>query len=137
MKHLSHVLNEHQRSIQRDLEDIRDFLNDQQQLLLYEHKNSNYYISNQIIPQNKEKEISVTYEMTNQLYQTLKHTYRTFVVKNQDQKVIVKFQIAPSEAINFCFIYRKSLRLISPEQIFSQFTTEFIKLQMTYMKGIL
>ena len=115
VQHLSRELNEHPRSIQRDLEDIRDFLNDYQQLLLYEHHNHNYYISDQ----------------------TMHHKYHTFVVKTERQKVLVKFQITPSEAINFCFIYRKSLRLISPETLFSQFTTEFIKLQMNYMKGSL
>ncbi|MEJ7506221.1 MULTISPECIES: transcriptional regulator [Bacillati] len=137
VQHLSRELNEHPRSIQRDLEDIRDFLNDYQQLLLYEHHNRNYYISDQTMHQNQEQETSVTYEMTPQLYHYLKHKYHTFVVKTERQKVLVKFQITPSEAVNFCFIYRKSLRLISPETLFSQFTTEFIKLQMNYMKGSL
>lgn len=135
VKFLSQELDEHPRSIQRDLEDIRDFLNDQHQLLLYEYNKRNYYISDQTNDHSNEKTLSVTYEMTHQLYQHLKPKYNSFVVKHSNKMVWVTLDITPSEAINFCFIYRKSLRLISPESLFSQFTTEFIKLQLNYMKG--
>ena len=51
--------------------------------------------------------------------------------------MLVTFQMAPSEAIHFCFTYRHALRLVSPDTLFAQFTTELIQLQMIYMKGAL
>ena len=42
---LAETFHVHPRSIQRDLEDIRDFLNDQHQHLLYDHHTQNYYES--------------------------------------------------------------------------------------------
>ncbi|MGV3243169.1 transcriptional regulator [Staphylococcus sp. 11261D007BR] len=133
VKELSKELEEHPRSIQRDLEDIRSFLRDNQQLLLYEHKTHNYYVSDQSGAQNNENVITATFEMTYQLYQLLKQQYNILRVKSKANSVEVKIQITPSSAINLCFMYRKSVRLISPDYLFGQFTTEFIKLQMIYM----
>lgn len=134
---LAETFHVHPRSIQRDLEDIRDFLNDQHQHLLYDHHTQNYYMSHQTMTDDQVTPTSVTYEMTHQLYQQLQHHYQTYVLKNDAHKMLVTFQMAPSEAIHFCFTYRHALRLVSPDTLFAQFTTELIQLQMIYMKGAL
>ena len=41
----------------------------------------------------------------------------------------------PNEAIDLCFQYHRSLRLITPDHLLKQFTVELIKLQMIYLRN--
>lgn len=133
VKNMSKVLNTNVRSIQRDLSDIQEYLNENNRILLYEPSHHNYYVSLKNNKDETEAQMNVTFEVTYQLYRRLKKQYESFIIQKTKTTITVVLFITPSEAINLCFIYRISLRIISPETLIVQFTQEFTKLQSNYM----
>ncbi|MCR9005423.1 MULTISPECIES: hypothetical protein [Staphylococcus] len=95
------------------------------------HLHHNYYVSLKNNKDDTEAQMNATFEVTYQLYRILKNN--TNHLKITQNTITVVLFITPSEAINLGFIYRISLRIISPETLIAQFTQELTKLQSNYM----
>lgn len=79
--------------------------------------------------------VQVTYEMTFKLYETLKTRDDIKILNKNNKTYDVQMNLNPNEAIDLCFQYHRSLRLISPDHLLKQFTVELIKLQMIYLRN--
>ena len=79
--------------------------------------------------------VQVTYEVTFKLYETLKIRDDIKILNKNDKTYDVQMNLNPNEAIDLCFQYHRSLRLISPDHLLKQFTVELIKLQMIYLRN--
>lgn len=129
------------RTIQRDIDNIRYFLYEmnlrsdiKEEVCFNQGKNSYFIKSAYKRSGEQEQIIHVTYEIKPQLYQKLKDSYDMKVIHRSSKSLTVKLELTSTEAIELCFRYRKSLRLISPTTLLNQFTTELIKLQMIYLR---
>ena len=118
---LATEFNVNPRTIQRDIDNIRHYLyestlhSDLELQIQFEQSKNSYFIKRS--PKYSHQDdlrVQVTYEVTFKLYETLK---------------------IRDEAIDLCFQYHRSLRLISPDHLLKQFTVELIKLQMIYLRN--
>lgn len=133
VKHMSKFFNTNERTIQRDIEDIKQFLNEQNRTILHERATYNYYIAQKHQIKDNEDNIHVTYEMTYDIYKELKKQYETYVIQKKKQTIKVVLSIPISNAIDICFYYRKSIRIISPENVIKELAQEIAKIQMNYI----
>lgn len=130
------------RTIQRDIENIRHYLYEvnlnsdiAEEITFDQHKNSYFIKSSHKNMGTTLQTTKVTYEVTPHLYQKLKHHYEMKVLHRTSKSYTIEIEINTKEAIELCFNYRRSLRLISPTTLLNQFTTELIKLQMIYLRN--
>ena len=134
VKNLSEFFNTNERTIQRDIEDINAFLKNYNQTVLYEKSTHDYYIAHKNKKHsNTDINIHATYEMTYQVFKQLNRQYETYVVKKTRKTIIVILSISKIEAINLCFIYHNTIRIMSPETLVAEFTQELAKLQNNYI----
>lgn len=110
---MAQFFNTNIRTIQRDIQDIKSFLNEQKQTVLYEKTTCNYYIAHQSVLDDEHIQTHATFEMTYQVYRQINKQYETYIVQKNRQTLKVMLAIPKTDAINICFMYRKSLRLIS------------------------
>lgn len=71
VKHMAQFFNTNTRTIQRDIQDIKSFLNEQNQTVLYEKATCNYYITHQSVLDDDHIQMHATFEMTYQVYRQL------------------------------------------------------------------
>ncbi|MCG1081225.1 HTH domain-containing protein [Staphylococcus epidermidis] len=133
VKHMAQFFNTNIRTIQRDIQDIKSFLNEQKQTVLYEKTTCNYYIAHQSVLDDDHIQTHATFEMTYQVYRQINKQYETYIVQKNRQTLKVMLAIPKTDAINICFMYRKSLRLISPETLVKEFSQELSQLQTNYI----
>ncbi|KKI55795.1 MULTISPECIES: HTH domain-containing protein [Staphylococcus] len=133
VKHMAGFFNTNERTIQRDIKDIKSFLNTHNQTIIYEKSTCNYYLSHQFTQDDDPTYINVTYEMTYQLYRQLNKQYETYTIQRTRQTITVVLAISESDALNLCFMYRHSLRMVSPQTLIETFSKELWKLQNNYI----
>ena len=133
VKHMAQFFNTNTRTIQRDIQDIKSFLNEQNQTILYEKTTCNYYIAYKNAFDDDYIQTNVTYEMTYQVYRQINKQYDTYIIQKNRQTNNVVLAIPKADAINLCFMYRKSLRMISPEILVKNFSQELSQLQNNYI----
>ena len=130
------------RTIQRDIDNIRHYLyestlhSDLELQIQFEQSKNSYFIKR--APKYSSQEdmhIEVTYEMTCKLYEKLKVHYDIKLLNKTDKTCEVQINLNSNEAIDLCFQYHRSLRLISPAYLLKQFTADLIKLQMIYLRN--
>lgn len=127
------------RTIQRDISNIKHYfyekslINELDYEIHFNFSENSYFIKNKTDLSLNNLE-TVSYEMTHQTYKKIKQTYQTHILHQDAQHIQVEIKLSTIEAINLCFQYRKSLRLIAPEPLYAQFITELIKLEMIYLK---
>ena len=134
---LATEFNVNPRTIQRDIDNIRHYLyestlhSDLELQIQFEQSKNSYFIKRS--PKYSHQDdlrVQVTYEMTFKLYETLKMRDDIKILNKNDKTYDVQMNLNPNEAIDLCFQYHRSLRLISPDHLLKQFTVELIKLQM-------
>lgn len=133
VKHMSKYFNTNERTIQRDIEDIKTFLSEQNQTILHEKSTNNYYITHNHYRNNDEININVTFEMNYDIYRQLKNNMKHLQYRKKSKTITVVLSIPKSIAIDICFYYRKSIRLVSPETLVDDFVYELSKLQRNYI----
>lgn len=134
VKNLSEFFSTNERTIQRDIEDINTFLKDYDQTVLYEKATHDYYISHKNIKySNTDINIHATYEMTYQVFKKLNKQYETYIVQKTRRTITVMLFISKIEAINLCFTYHNTIRIVSPETLVAEFTQELAKIQKNYI----
>ncbi len=139
---LATEFNVNPRTIQRDIDNIRHYLyestlhSDLELQIQFEQSKNSYFIKRS--PKYSHQDdlrVQVTYEMTFKLYETLKMRDDIKILNKNDKTYDVQMNLNPNEAIDLCFQYHRSLRLISPDHLLKQFTVELIKLQMIYLRN--
>lgn len=133
VKNLSNFFNTNERTIQRDIEDIKAFLKEQNQTVLYDNTTHDYYIAYNEMFNNSDINIHATFEMTYQVYKQLKKQYETYTVQKSRKTITVILSTSKCEAINLCFTYYKSIRIVSPEVLVEDFTNELASIQKNYI----
>ena len=130
---MAQFFNTNARTIQRDIQDIKSFLNEQNQTVLYEKSTCNYYIAHQSVLDDDHIQRHSTFEMTYQVYRQLNKQYESYITQKKRQTLRVVLAIPKADAINICFMYRKSLRIVSPETLVKDFSQELSQLQNNYI----
>jgi transcriptional antiterminator len=133
VKHMAQYFDTNERTIQRDIQDIKSFLNDQHQTLLYEKTTANYTITHKNNDNTDQTYINIIFEMTYQLYRQLNKQYDTYIIQRNHQTLKVVLSISSSDAINICFTYRQSLRNVSGETLVEVLSNELSQLQSNYI----
>lgn len=133
---LAQTFNVHQRTILRDLETIRDYIHDidygLNQSIIFNQNHKTYSLIKHSTEDNSGPLIDVCFEMTKDLHQQLHQIYPSQIIESNQHKVKVEMTLSAPTAINLCFDYRRDLRLISPDWLLAQLSTDIIRLLMIY-----
>ena len=121
---LATEFNVNPRTIQRDIDNIRHYLyestlhSDLELQIQFEQSKNSYFIKRS--PKYSHQDdlrVQVTYEVTFKLYETLKIRDDIKILNKNDKTYDVQMNLNPNEAIDLCFQYHRSLRLISPDHL--------------------
>ncbi|KIX91484.1 transcriptional regulator [Staphylococcus microti] len=77
----------------------------------------------------------ITFEIDRDVWSEIHRYYHIHVVESYDENnLIVTFKMTRFEAIELCFMYRSSIRIIAPSELKEEVIDELLRLQSTYLK---
>ncbi|GEP85195.1 putative DNA binding protein [Staphylococcus piscifermentans] len=129
------------RTIQRDIDNLRNYLFENgswQTQILYDAKAESYYLNRPdlINPKNFRHypKISVTFEMTLEVFDKLRPYYTSELIQHKAEDVVlVRMRIPEPNALSLVFIYHSRIRVIEPASLLQKVVDAMLEMQKTYL----